>query len=238
METGGVVEIKETDGIVEIKLPSGEIGVDFLGTPPFVDKVHNDSPLADKVRFGMYFVSLAIPDRPTLAADTTSKIINTTLSSSVDLKGRILVLSAKKPAPDPKPAPLPTSSGRHETKHIILKKTWKWKGHNYRNEKSFSFHGASMSGHLASRIQAAWNGIPLRFGVEKLKLQQEKETGTFHAFMDHDFQKYHEEDAVAAVLDTMAAAGWMLRLQYDSEINSSKLSGASFSRREMFIFQK
>lgn len=105
-------------------------------------------------------------------------------------------------------------------------------------EKKFSFHGASMTRQLAVLVQNAWNEIKLVKDTKPLQLRQ-NESATWYADMDHNFQKYHEEDAVAAVMDAMAMAGWKFRFQYDSELNSSKLAGSSsFSRREMFVFEQ
>ena len=95
-----------------------------------------------------------------------------------------------------------------------------------------------MTEELARMIQVEWDVIRRHRLAGRLCIHRNMETGTFFADMDHNFQKYHEEDAVAAVMDVMALAGWKFLYQYDSEVNSNKLSGASFSRREMFVFQK
>ena len=125
------------------------------------------------------------------------------------------------------------------TQHIIFKKTWKIKpaGFQVANEKSFTFHGQAMNDEIASYVQERWAKLHRINNAHKLVLTKEGAYG-YRAQMNHDFQKYHEEDAVAAVFDAMATLGWEFKFQYDSEMNSVKLSGSSFSAREMFIFYK
>lgn len=62
--------------------------------------------------------------------------------------------------------------------------------------------------------------------------------GHYCAEMNHDYQKYHEEDAVACVLDVMEEQGWTFRFQYDTETSSQKITGDSKTSRELFIFNK
>lgn len=106
------------------------------------------------------------------------------------------------------------------------------------NEKRFSFHGEAMSSELALLIQKKWDKIALVKDAKRLVMRRLKATMYYYADMDHYYQKYHEEDALVAVLDVMALDGWKFKFQYDSEMSSNKVVGASFSRREMFVFQK
>lgn len=62
--------------------------------------------------------------------------------------------------------------------------------------------------------------------------------GHYSAEMNHDYQKYHEEDAIVAIIDCMEELGWNFRFQWDSEMSSDKMSGSSYTKREMFIFHK
>ena len=62
--------------------------------------------------------------------------------------------------------------------------------------------------------------------------------GHYEAIMNHNFQKYHEEDAVVVILDAMEEFGWEFRFQYDTESFSSRVGGSSVSRNEQFIFHK
>jgi hypothetical protein len=62
------------------------------------------------------------------------------------------------------------------------------------------------------------------------------EQGRYNAMMNHDYQNYHEEDAIAAVLDVMEIHGWSFK--YDSESQPEKRGGASYTQRELFIFHK
>ena len=91
-----------------------------------------------------------------------------------------------------------------------------------------------MTSELALLVQEEWDRIPRILGTKPPVLTQQKHSGTFYADMDHEYQKHHEEDAVAAVMDALATAGWKFRFQYDSEFSSS----VSFTRREMFVFEK
>ncbi|CAB9500661.1 expressed unknown protein [Seminavis robusta] len=122
--------------------------------------------------------------------------------------------------------------------NIILKKTFKVKpaGFQVANEKTFSFHGGvaptmieAVNQKLASiRLYGRSNRIQFVLGP----------TGHYQCAMNHDFQKYHEEDAVVAILDVMELLGWTFRFQYDSESHSTKVNGASFTSRELFIFSR
>lgn len=120
--------------------------------------------------------------------------------------------------------------------NIILKKTFKTKpsGFQVANEKSFSFHG-SVSPEMIRFINSKLTQLRLAGTANPLSFSMDK-TGHYSAYMNHDFQKYHEEDAIVAILDVMEGLGWQFRFQYDTELNSVKLRGESFTKREMFIF--
>ena len=81
--------------------------------------------------------------------------------------------------------------------------------------------------------------------------------------MNHDFQKYvsdiqgpfsfivlidpltytyefvkHEEDAIVMIMDVLEIHGWKFVHQYDQELSSEKMNGSSYTKRELFLFQK
>ena len=59
------------------------------------------------------------------------------------------------------------------------------------------------------------------------------------ADMNHDFQKHHEEDAVAMIIDVLCDVfGYRFVHQYDQELSSEKMNGSSYTKRELFLFQK
>jgi hypothetical protein len=93
--------------------------------------------------------------------------------------------------------------------NIIFKKTFKVKpsGFQVAHEKSMSFHGSAVTAQMISAVNQKLSSIrhtgkalPLVF-----KMNQH---GHYAADMNHDFQKYHEEDAVCAVMDVMEILGW------------------------------
>jgi hypothetical protein len=119
--------------------------------------------------------------------------------------------------------------------NIILKKTFKIKpsGFQVATEKSFSFHG-TMTKELIDEINHVFQST-LRFTLNSNKpLFRMDCYGHYSAVMNHDCQKYHEEDLVVAILDIMERNGWMFKFQYDSETSSTSTE----TKRESFIFQK
>ena len=121
---------------------------------------------------------------------------------------------------------------------LILKKTFKVKpsGFQVANEKSFSWHGA-VSEDLIHAVNQKLSALRLHGRSNRIAFGLDA-TGHYSCSMNHDFQKFHEEDAVVAVLDVMELLGWTFRFQYDSESHSTKVSGASFTSKELFIFHK
>jgi len=123
--------------------------------------------------------------------------------------------------------------------NIILKKTFKIKpsGFQVANEKSFSFHGEAVTNTLIQAVNQKLASIKLAKSSKPLDFYRD-EYGHYKAEMNHDFQKYHEEDAVCVILDVMESQGYSFRFQYDAENYSAKMTGSSFTSREMFIFTK
>ncbi|GFH58349.1 hypothetical protein CTEN210_14825 [Chaetoceros tenuissimus] len=121
---------------------------------------------------------------------------------------------------------------------LILKKTWKIKpsGFSVKNEKNFSLHGSfdeSLISTLTSslvNLKLTHNANPLRFILD--------DAGHYKADLNHDFQKYHEEDAIVMIMDVLEIYGWKFVHQYDQELSSEKMNGSSYTKRELFLFQK
>ena len=122
--------------------------------------------------------------------------------------------------------------------NIILKKTFKVKpsGFQVANEKTFSFHGA-ITPDMIEAVNQKLVSLRLYGKSSSLRFTMDQ-AGHYQCAMNHDFQKYHEEDAVVAILDVMELLGWTFKFQYDSESHSTKATGASFTSRELFMFHR
>eukprot|EP00522_Entomoneis_paludosa_P008903 CAMPEP_0172450812 /NCGR_PEP_ID=MMETSP1065-20121228/9038_1 /TAXON_ID=265537 /ORGANISM="Amphiprora paludosa, Strain CCMP125" /LENGTH=139 /DNA_ID=CAMNT_0013202649 /DNA_START=126 /DNA_END=545 /DNA_ORIENTATION=- len=121
---------------------------------------------------------------------------------------------------------------------ILLKKTFKTKKFAASNEKAFTLHGptitagmiVALNDRLATQVHHTGSAQVLRFDILD---------GHYYAAMNHDYQKYHEEDAVAVICDCMEEMGWFFKFQYDSTIRSDKASGSSSTtNREIMVFHK
>lgn len=125
--------------------------------------------------------------------------------------------------------------------HVILKKTFKIKpaGFQVAAEKSFTFHGAAVTPLMIQAVnQALANNVLTVQQARPIQFVFDRTHRHYRAVMNHDFQKYNEEDAIVAILDVMEILGWTFRFQYDSESSSNKVSGASITARELFMFSK
>jgi hypothetical protein len=122
--------------------------------------------------------------------------------------------------------------------HIILKKTFKIKPASIqvKNEKSFSLHG-SVSATVLQSINNQLRLINFTNKAQPVAFKMDT-VGHYSLQMTHDIQKYHEEDIIVAIFDIMEILGYSFKFQYDTELSSEKVSGSSYTRREMFIFQK
>lgn len=112
----------------------------------------------------------------------------------------------------------------------------KTSGCQIKNEKGFSLHGSvpasvveSVNSQL-SLIKFTNKAHPVAFRMDTI--------GHYSFQMNHDLQKYHEEDIIVAIMDIMEILGYTFKFQYDTEMNSAKVSGSSYTMRELFIFQK
>ena len=122
--------------------------------------------------------------------------------------------------------------------NILLKKTFKIKpsGFSVKAEKTLTFHG-SMSNDMINLINQRVGLLRLVSAAGKLTFRMDS-YGHFAANMNHDFQKFHEEDAVVAILDIMQELGFDFKFQYDQEVHSDKVTGSSYTKREVFVFNK
>ena len=122
--------------------------------------------------------------------------------------------------------------------NILLKKTFKIKpsGFQVANEKRFSFHGRTTPD-LVDAINRSVGAIRLKSGSSNLQFKVD-EYGHYSAPMNHEYQKHHEEDAIAVILDVMEEQGYTFKFQYDQELTSVKFAGDSITRREVFIFNR
>lgn len=134
---------------------------------------------------------------------------------------------------------LTRNNSNNEMPNVILKKTFKVKpsGFQVAAEKSFSFHGSAVTPSLINAINQKLATIQYVGKANRLQFKPDN-AGHYACAMNHDCQKHNEEDAVVAILDVMEILGWTFRFQYDSEAHSTKVSGSSFTSRELFIFQK
>jgi hypothetical protein len=123
--------------------------------------------------------------------------------------------------------------------NVIFKKTFKMKpsGFKVAHEKTFSFHGTAVSQGLIAAVNQALAAMHLTGKAQPLQFRRNS-NGHYAAEMNHDYQKYHEEDAIVAVLDVMEVMGWTFKFQYDTEVQSEKLGGSSMTSRELFMFHK
>lgn len=123
--------------------------------------------------------------------------------------------------------------------NIILKKTFKIKpaGFSYATEKSFSFHGLVPKPLIDEINRVFATAITFTKGANKPRFRLDV-YGHYFAEMNHDCQKYHEEDLIVLILDVMETMGWTFKFQCDSELSSNKISGSSETYRELFIFNK
>ena len=124
--------------------------------------------------------------------------------------------------------------------HIILKKTFKNKGSGALGirEKNFSLHGAAVTPELVHALNQGLDVVQCVGSARPIQFQMSIKNRHQTAEMNHDFQKYNEEDAVVALLDTMEILGWNFRFEYDAELMSAKAGGSSVTKRELYIFSK
>ena len=122
--------------------------------------------------------------------------------------------------------------------YIILKKTFKVKpsGFSVAAEKSYSFQGP-MTSDMVTYVNEKLQKLRLSNGANRLQFAMNN-AGHFFGTMNHNAQKYHEEDFVCVMLEAMEELGFYFRFQYDAESFSTKVTGDSYTAKELFIFHK
>ena len=120
--------------------------------------------------------------------------------------------------------------------HILLKRTFKEK--ERKNEKALSFHGPALNAALMGIVnERVATGIKYSGSAKLLTFAMNKE-GHYYAPMNHDFQKSHEEDAIAIILDVMEEYGWTLKTEYSAYSRSDKGFSTSETQRDIFVFHQ
>lgn len=122
--------------------------------------------------------------------------------------------------------------------YIILKKTFKYKpsGFQVSTEKSFTFHGP-ITQDMVDLINQKLKGLRLTQNANRLQFSMDN-FGHYHGNMNHNAQKYYEEDFVVIILEAMEELGYYFRFQYDAEAFSMKMTGDSYTAKELFMFHK
>lgn len=133
---------------------------------------------------------------------------------------------------------VPSAPVRKSGGYIILKKTFEYKpsGFQVSTEKSFSFHGL-MTPDMVDHINQKLNAVQLSDGANRLQFKMNT-IRHFSGPMNHHAQKHHEEDFVVAILEAMEELGYYFRFQYDAETFSTKMSGDSYTAKELFVFHR
>ena len=124
---------------------------------------------------------------------------------------------------------------------IVFRKIFKEKEYSYANEKGLSFHGKAVTKSMISHINEALASLVVVGGANQGRpvFKWDPSQAHYYARMSHNFQKIHEEDAIAEILDCMEAMGWDFQFQYDSEFSSKKaFGGESETSNELWLFKK
>ena len=95
--------------------------------------------------------------------------------------------------------------------NVILKKTWKAKANQYQTEKGFSFHGTIKESDI-DFINTRLRLISSCGKTGKLQFKMDN-FGHFSANMNHDMQKYREEDYIVCIFDALETSGWGFKFQ-------------------------
>jgi len=128
-----------------------------------------------------------------------------------------------------KPLPPPEGAGHS----VIFKKTFKQKGMGNVSQ-ALSFHGQGVDKAMIDTINRHLGAIRYCATANPLKFTKDDKSH-YVVEMNHDCQKYHEEDALAAIFDAMEVLGWGFRFQYASQYQTS---ASSHTFRDIFIFAK
>ena len=105
-------------------------------------------------------------------------------------------------------------------KHIIVKRSCRSKGvFGFGKAEVISFHGLAMNQDVASAVQRHLDKIKPSARSKRLFLEpyQSRKSSmiSYTAVIEAEYQKYHSEDALVAVMDAMAETGWTLKCPFD-----------------------
>ena len=90
---------------------------------------------------------------------------------------------------------------------------------------------------MVDYVNSMLQGLRLTPGAKRLQFEMDN-YGHYHGSMNHEAQKHHEEDFVVVILEAMEELGYYFRFQYDAETFSTKMTGDSYTAKELFIFHK
>lgn len=216
------------------------LGIGLKGSPVTISSIAEGSLFASSglLKVGMQLLSI---NNITLDGMTHSFAIQLLK----DAEGQVIVVADNpvqaavvvNSAPSTSSTVMGSSIGR-KFGYIILKKTFKYKpsGFQMSTEKTYSFHGP-MTSDMVTYVNEKLQKLRLSNGANMLQFKMNN-VGHFHGSMNHNAQKYHEEDFVCVVLEAMEELGYYFRFQYDAETFSTKMTGDSFTSKELFIFHK
>ncbi|KAL7533377.1 hypothetical protein ACHAXR_005192 [Thalassiosira sp. AJA248-18] len=206
------------------------------GAPVTISSIANDGLFAAcALTVGMQVLSINnIPIHADMTSGEAIQILK-------DAEGQIVVV-ADNPIQAAVIASVPvqptTAPSGKKRGYIILKKTFKVKpgGFQIATEKSYSFHGP-MTPDMVNYVNEQLRGLRLTNEANMLQFNM-NQFGHFYGRMNHAAQKYHEEDFVVIMLEAMEELGYYFRFQYDAEASSTKITGDSYTAKELFIFHK
>ena len=227
---------------IEKQSKDDRLGIGLKGSPVTISSIAEGSLFASSglLKVGMQLLSINnIPlDGMThsfaiqLLKDAEGQVI---VVADNPVQAAVVVNSA--PAASTSSTVMGSSIGR-KFGYIILKKTFKYKpsGFSMSTEKTYSFHGP-MTSDMVTYVNEKLQKLRLSNGANMLQFKMNN-VGHFHGSMNHNAQKYHEEDFVCVMLEAMEELGYYFRFQYDAETFSTKMTGDSFTSKELFIFHK
>eukprot|EP01128_Nolandella_sp_AFSM9_P012300 TRINITY_DN913_c0_g1_i1.p1 TRINITY_DN913_c0_g1~~TRINITY_DN913_c0_g1_i1.p1 ORF type:complete len:141 (-),score=31.04 TRINITY_DN913_c0_g1_i1:141-563(-) len=128
--------------------------------------------------------------------------------------------------------PPPTSA---KGLHVFLKKEFKMKNGSVANKKSLTL----TAHHNIKNIVAAVNGEIAQYQLKgkPVKGLQFNAFGSHYILeMNHDIQKFLEEDIILCCMDRLSTSGYRFLCQVDSSINSQRMTGASITQREVWTY--
>ena len=214
-----------------------KLGIGLKGSPILISNIVDGSLFAKSGLLTVGMQLLSINNIP-LDGMTSSYAIQLLK----DAEGQVVVVAdnpvAVQTAVAVNSTAVTASSTGRKFGYIILKKTFKVKpsGFAVAAEKSYSFHGP-MTSDMVTYVNEKLQRLRLSNGANRLQFAMNN-AGHFFGTMNHNAQKYHEEDFVCAMLEAMEELGYFFRFQYDAESFSTKVTGDSYTAKELFIFHR